>query len=87
MSASRKLSDDESEKETTPVKKKVNCSKSYKRKLRKDWLEDERFAAWIEVSKLNESKAFCKFCKTEISGGITQVERHAETDKHKKIFA
>ena len=79
-----KRTDDESDKEKTPEKKKTKSSKMYKRKLRIDWLHDERFVIWIEVSKVNENKAFCKFCKTEISGGITQVERHADTDKHKK---
>ena len=54
MSSKRKLSDNESDKEKTPEKKKRKSSKMYKRKLRIDWLHDERFVTWIEVSKVRE---------------------------------
>jgi hypothetical protein len=83
MSAKRDNS--ESDINKTPEKKKCKLANVYQRKFRKDWLDDERFSAWIEGSKGDENKANCMHCNCELAGGITQVERHGNTEKHKKI--
>ena len=84
MSGKRSSENYSDSEKRTPEKKKPKVTKSFVRKLRQEWLEDERFASWIAVSKSNESKAFCKVCSTEIAGSITLLERHVKTEKHKK---
>ena len=51
--------------QTTPEKKKAKLSNMNKQKLWKNLLHDERLAAWIELSKVNQNKTFCKFCKVK----------------------
>ena len=79
MSAKSNNIDYEDHKNKIPEEK---IYKGYGRKLRKEWLEGERFVTWIEVSNRNKTKAFCKLCICEIAGRISQVERHAKTEKH-----
>lgn len=77
-------SDSENDRNKTPEKKKPKIFKNYERKLRREWLENEKYASWIEVSKKNESKAFCKVCSCEIAGSVVHLERHMKTEKHCK---
>ena len=55
----KKSGDSESDPSLTPPKKKI---KNYEHKLSNKLLNDERFSAWIEVSKKNHNRAFCKYC-------------------------
>ena len=69
---------DDSDSETP--KKKLN----YEHKFQVKWLNDTRFSAWISPSKQCLSKAYCIACECEVSGSVTLLERHGNTEKHKK---
>ncbi|KAB7500375.1 hypothetical protein Anas_13704, partial [Armadillidium nasatum] len=74
----------ESDNDCKTLKKKPKAKQRYERKVPRKLLKDPRFSFWIGTSEKNENKALCKICNCEISGGITQIERHGKTVKHLK---
>lgn len=60
----------------------------YDHKFQLNWLDDSRFSPWIIQSNKCTSKSYCTACEIELSGSVTQLERHVNTEKHKKnVFA
>lgn len=76
-----KSSDDETDLLATPPKKKI---KHYEHKMSNKLLLDERFSSWLEASKDNKNRPYCKYCRCEIQGSVTHLERHKKTEKHIK---
>lgn len=72
-------SSDDDNGSVTPKKKLT-----YEHKFQLKWLKDSRFADWIVQSKKCSNKAYCTACDCEISGSVSLLERHGNTDKHKK---
>lgn len=54
------------------------------RKIATNLFNNKKFSSWLEMNKRNTNKGFCKVCSVEISGGLTHLERHKSSKKHKK---
>lgn len=64
-----------------PSKKKP---KVYDQKYLSKWETDPKFKGWLSASKKGEYYFFCKACDVDCKGGKSEVERHAQSTKHKK---
>ena len=50
------------------------------RKYRTEW---ENIYPWIEKSKSDKDKAFCKLCKKELQPRKATIEKHSKSEDHK----
>ncbi|CAI9719172.1 Hypothetical predicted protein [Octopus vulgaris] len=66
----------------TPVKRRE--LKQYNHKLSNKLLLESRFSGWLEPSKTNIERTYCKFSRCKIQSSVTHLERHGKTDKHIK---
>ena len=56
----------------------------YSQRFRNEWLNDARYKQWLMKVEGNDSKCFCKYCKTELLARLGDIERHGKTNKHIK---
>ena len=92
------ISENTGEKETNSYSQRgtssIELSKSRKRKLetRKDtkfvesWLDVKEFKEWLLKRKGKDGKAkpYCKICQLEINSTKTGIQRHMESEKHRR---
>ena len=57
---------------------KVQYSQNY----RNEWESIPEFKDWIQPVSSDRTKAFCKFCKTEIRAKVFDLKKHLTTTKH-----
>ncbi len=55
----------------------------YRKSYRKEWESDPSLKTWISPLVGDESKAFCKYCQSEIRAQLSDLKEHANTKKHK----
>ncbi|XP_011868672.1 PREDICTED: uncharacterized protein LOC105562439 isoform X1 [Vollenhovia emeryi] len=60
-------------------KKKSLCRKMF----RPQWLEIERFKPWLREVENDANAFFCAICDKTITGGLSQICRHAKSNAHK----
>ncbi len=56
----------------------------YGKQYKKEWERDPVLASWIQAVPGDVTKAFCKQCKCEVRAHHADLQRHAETAKHKQ---
>lgn len=54
----------------------------YKQKPRESWLRDPLFKEWLAIDPSDETKCYCKYCKSSIVAKLYDVQAHAKTNKH-----
>ncbi|XP_015377124.1 PREDICTED: uncharacterized protein LOC107171397 [Diuraphis noxia] len=62
----------------------------YTQKFREEWLTDPLFKDWLMKIELDQNKARCRFCKTEVVAKRYDLVQHTKTKKHieaSKAFA
>lgn len=55
--------------------------KKYTQKFRKEWLKNSKFKDWVSETN-NPEKAFCKYCKCDITAKLYALNSHADSKKH-----
>lgn len=75
--------DDDDDYNELPSKKKPFCRKIFRQK----WLEMERFKPWLREILDDPSGFFCAVCDKAVTGGLSQIYRHADTKIHKSKCA
>lgn len=55
----------------------------YKKSYRKEWESDQSLKTWITPVVGDDTKAFCKYCQSEIRAQLNDLKVHANTKKHK----
>lgn len=58
----------------------------YGKKYCKEWEKDPELKLWVQ-SSLDQTKAFCRFCKCDIRAHKGDLLSHSKTDKHRKNAA
>lgn len=56
--------------------------KQYDQKFRKEWLQDQLLKDWIMVVPGDDTRAHCKYCKTELKAKYQDLKNHAQCKKH-----
>ena len=51
-------------------------SVQYAQKFRPEWKKDERFKAWLENIKDDDSMAACKFCHRTFQAKLQCIKKH-----------
>lgn len=59
-------------------------TRSSRERYRKSWLKHPVFRSWM-VEKYNQ--AYCKFCLRPVTGTISHMKRHNDSEKHKRLWA
>ena len=59
-------------------------SKQYAQKFRPEWKKDERFKAWLESIKDDDSMAACKFCHKTFQAKLQSIKKHLSSDAHQQ---
>lgn len=78
------MSDDLSSSEEARSSKKCKSSKKkYAHKFRTEWLSNPDYSHWLSSSKKGNEYFNCKLCKNDYLGGISAVQRHFSSEKHK----
>ena len=57
---------------------------TYNQSLRKAWLTLPELKGWLKPSQGEEKKAYCVYCKCDLIAKLTDLRRHAKSEKHKK---
>ena len=69
-----------------PAPKSVKRSKVYRQKYNHSWESDPKLKGWLTAVKRNPYKAYCKACGKELSAGLSELNKHAETKNTKKTL-
>lgn len=56
--------------------------RKYKQQFKPYWLENDRLKPWLREVPDNINTFFCSFCDKSITGGLSQIYRHAKTKLH-----
>lgn len=56
----------------------------YGKKYNKDWERESVLKDWIQAHPVDDSKALCRYCKSEIRAHHADLVQHAATNKHQK---
>ena len=56
----------------------------YTQKFRSEWVKEHRFEKWLTRVEGDDSKCYCKFCKVQLAAKLCDLEKHRNTNKHKK---
>lgn len=85
--------EDDRERPSTPVNKRRRrgelTSEEKKSSGKKEkifqtaWMSDARFKPWLQPGE-DKFHCKCKACNANLKAGLTELERHSGTDKHKK---
>lgn len=59
----------------------------YKKSYRKEWESDQSLKTWITPVVGDDTKAFCKYCQSEIRAQLNDLKEHTNTKKHKSRCA
>lgn len=54
----------------------------YGKKYTKEWESENGIKEWIECVAGDDTKAFCRYCKTEIRAHHSDLQNHSKTEKH-----
>lgn len=54
----------------------------YGKKYTKEWESENGIKEWIERVAGDDTKAFCRYCKTEIRAHHSDLQNHSKTEKH-----
>ena len=57
---------------------------TYNQSFRKAWLTLPELKGWLKPSQREEKKAYCVYCKCDLIAKLTDLRRHAKSEKHKK---
>lgn len=60
----------------------MSHSKIYSQKYRKEWKLIPEFKGWLKPYVSNDTRAYCLYCKTEFSAKLSDIKKHASTQKH-----
>lgn len=55
----------------------------YAQKFRLEWLDHFKLKGWLAHNEKDPSKGFCKYCRCTLSGKLSDMLCHGETQKHK----
>jgi len=61
--------------------------KKYAHKYRPEWQNKKEFKNWLRPSTKGNTYYHCLFCAGHYLGGLSAVNKHSNTDKHKKNTA
>ena len=56
----------------------------YNKNFQQSWLSESAFKNWLQEVKNDNTKAFCKVCKTELRAQKNDLTQHSKTNKHIK---
>jgi len=80
------MSDELSSSEEAKHTKKLKTSKKkYVHKFRTEWLANPDYSPWLSSSLKGNTYFNCKLCKSDYLGGISAVQKHFSSEKHKVI--
>lgn len=59
-----------------------STKKEWDKKFQQQWLEIEIFKPWLREVPNDSNSCFCLICNKSMSGGLSQIYRHAESKLH-----
>uniref|UniRef100_A0A915I1T0 U1-type domain-containing protein n=1 Tax=Romanomermis culicivorax TaxID=13658 RepID=A0A915I1T0_ROMCU len=65
-------------------KKRVSICKKETRKYLKEWEDWPELKAWLAPVAKKLNKAWCKYCKCQLTAHSADLKSHAKTEKHQK---
>ena len=57
--------------------------KYWTQRYRKEWEKEEWARGWLSISKHNNGKAYCNFCKKDLVVGKSELVSHTKSSQHR----